>query len=65
MASKRRIRRKQCGSKRRFETRYLAMDCMHSLIRAGKTRGGYLQVYICKFCGGFHFGHAIGKQKGA
>lgn len=65
MASKRRIRRKQCGRKMRFKTYDLAANVMYSLIRSDKMRGGFLQVYGCRFCGGFHFGHAVGKQKGA
>lgn len=59
MASKRRVRRRQCGRKQRFESHTQAMDAMHSVIRAGKTRGGWLHIYHCRFCNGYHFGHAI------
>lgn len=65
MASKRRIRRKQCGRKKRFDNHDLAMDAMHSLIRSGKKDGGFLHIYSCRFCGGYHFGHAAGSHKGA
>ncbi|MDA8428928.1 MAG: hypothetical protein M0T70_06695 [Geobacteraceae bacterium] len=65
MASKRNIRRRQCGRKMRFESHDLAMNAMYSVIRAGKKRGGFLHVYRCRFCSGYHFGHAVGKQQGA
>jgi len=58
MASKRRIRRRQCSGKRRFETPGLASEAMHALIKAGKKRHGWLHIYRCKFCNGYHFGHA-------
>lgn len=58
MASKRRIRRKQCSNKRRYATRLEAEGTMKEVIRKGKKHGGWLNVYSCRFCGGFHFGHA-------
>lgn len=58
MASKRRIRRRQCSNKKRFATHVLASEAMHSLIHSGKKRGGWLHIYSCKFCKGWHFGHA-------
>lgn len=58
MASKRRIRRRQCSGKGRFDTHAAASAAMHSVIRAGKARGGLLHIYRCQFCGGYHFGHA-------
>lgn len=63
MASKRHVRRKQCGKKQRFTTRDTAKDAMYALIRKNKTGGGYLHIYPCCFCGGFHFGHAPGSSK--
>lgn len=60
MASKRHIRRKQCGGKKRFESHGEAHGIMHSLISSGNKRGGWLHVYFCKFCKGYHFGHAPG-----
>lgn len=62
MASKRRIRRKQCGKKKRFATQQLANDAMYSLIQSGKNRGGWLHVYSCRFCNGYHFGHTALKR---
>ncbi|NMC73191.1 MAG: hypothetical protein GYA56_02345 [Geobacteraceae bacterium] len=57
MASKRRIRRRQCDGKRRFCSSREARKAMHAVIRAGKVNGGILHVYRCCFCGGYHFGH--------
>ena len=64
MASKRRIRRRQCGSKRRYASSAEALGEMHDVIRKGKKRGGYLHVYRCRFCNGYHFGHAAAKPQG-
>ena len=57
MASKRHIRRKQCGKKRRFTTRGECETAMHLAIKAGLKRGRSFNCYHCSFCGGFHFGH--------
>lgn len=65
MSSKRNIRRRQCSHKRRYESHDQAAAAMHCVIRAGKKRGGFLHVYRCRFCRGFHFGHAIRQQQGA
>lgn len=56
MASKRRIRRKKCGSKRRYLTAQDALAGMHKLHRA-KGYQGFMDVYRCEFCNGYHFGH--------
>lgn len=58
MASKRRIRRRQCSGKKRFKTSGEAHGTMYSLIQSGNKRGGWLHVCFCKFCHGYHFGHA-------
>lgn len=58
MASKRHIRRRQCENKQRFATHALADTAMKSVIFAGKKRGGWLHIYKCCFCNGYHFGHA-------
>lgn len=57
MASKRRIRRRQCSGKRRFASHDEANAAMQRLIRSGKKDGGWLHIYGCKFCKGWHFGH--------
>jgi hypothetical protein len=58
MASKRRKRRKSCSGKRRYESSADARTAMIQVIHAGRSRGGFLHVYRCRFCGGYHFGHA-------
>jgi len=58
MASKRKIRRRQCSGKQRFATHPEACDAMHNLIRSGRKRGGWVHVYSCQFCRGYHYGHA-------
>lgn len=62
MASKRRIRRKQCTGKKRFATSGEAADVMFSVIRNNRKKGGWLHVYSCRFCGGYHFGHQRHKR---
>lgn len=47
MASKRALRRSACAGKRRYET---AEDARKHSLRN-------LQVYRCRFCGGYHAGH--------
>jgi hypothetical protein len=57
MASKRRIRRNQCGKKKRYSTEQAAR---HAIWVLSKTAGpiGYMNVYRCGFCSQFHIGHA-------
>lgn len=33
---------------------------MFRLIRSGLAKAGYLHVYHCSFCCGYHYGHARG-----
>lgn len=56
MASKRRLRRKQCDGKRRYESAPDALAGIKALHRA-KGYQGFLSVYRCQFCKGYHFGH--------
>lgn len=53
MASKRRIRRKQCGSKIKFPSLGAAIG------RARRLEGkfGRMYGYHCRFCNRFHIGH--------
>lgn len=51
MASKRRIRRKACEGKARHLT------AEHAMIALRKTRQPDMNVYRCRFCGGYHIGH--------
>ena len=56
MASKRRIRRNACGSKKRYETE---REARNAIIQYMKDfgKGHRMCSYRCKFCGGFHIGH--------
>lgn len=57
MASKRRLRRKSCTGKVRHPSADAGHDHIHQLNR---TRGyqGRMDVYRCRFCGGYHVGHS-------
>lgn len=57
MSSKRAIRRKECGGKVRYESAGAAAYVVGQMRRAGKV-DGRMNVYSCKFCKGYHFGHA-------
>lgn len=57
MASKRRLRRKECSSK----VRHADVPAAQAAIRALNRNKGYqglLNTYHCRFCGGVHVGHA-------
>ena len=56
MASKRRLRRRACGSKRRYLTERDARAAISSL-RHHTGQADLLTTYRCDFCNGFHFGH--------
>ncbi|MGC4076904.1 MAG: hypothetical protein QM702_07685 [Rubrivivax sp.] len=58
MSSKRRIRRRSCTGKQRFDDVDAAQRAISSLIRRRGPQGGWLQPYHCQFCRGVHFGHA-------
>lgn len=59
MASKRRIRRKQCEGKRRYSDK---KECADSMSRVNRQNESWerLNVYKCRFCKGCHFGHMPG-----
>jgi hypothetical protein len=56
MASKRRIRRLQCGGKIRYETQDQAYGGLrkHTLMRKETWP---MSPYRCRFCRGWHIGH--------
>jgi hypothetical protein len=58
MASKRQVRRRKCGTKRRFDTERAARAGMISAIARGVSTKGYASPYRCKFCGKYHWGHS-------
>lgn len=60
MSSKRRIRRKQCESKKRYSTREEAERAIAQIFYHSHGYPGKLNVYHCKFCGGWHVGHMKG-----
>ncbi len=65
MSSKRRLRRRQCTHKRRFDNQPQAERMLGRLASIGRLRPG-LHVYHCPFCRGYHLGRADKqfKQKG-
>lgn len=57
MSSKRRLRRRQCEGKRRFPDVESATLRRRYLQRKNDD-GRPMNIYLCKFCGGYHVGHA-------
>lgn len=57
MASKRRLRRKQCEGKIKFPDQLAAGRAASSHV---KKFGQWMTAYHCKFCHGFHIGHPPG-----
>ena len=58
MASKRRIRRNACGSKRRFASDAEAYRMGKIVQRRQGQRFGRVSSYRCPFCGCWHWGHS-------
>jgi hypothetical protein len=56
MASKRRLRRKRCEKKKRYDTQEHANNDAVALMRRVNHR---LSVYKCQFCKGWHVGHTM------
>ena len=64
MASKRRIRRRACGTKKRFGTQDDAMAEVRRRVAVTKGKmGGKLAAYHCQFCHGYHIGHPPAKVR--
>ena len=57
MASKRRIRRKQCEGKQRHKTQTSAVRHKISLERDEGLFTDKRRTYKCQFCKGWHVGH--------
>lgn len=57
VSSKRRLRYRACRSKVRHATEAEAFASIVHLKRKGHYDGEPLNVYRCRFCNGFHFGH--------
>jgi hypothetical protein len=56
MSSKRAVRRKACKGKVRHTDRQAAAAALFALNQK-KGYQGPMNVYGCKFCGGYHIGH--------
>lgn len=56
MSSKRAIRRKACKGKVRHVDAQSAAQALFALHR-NKGYQGPMNVYACRFCGGYHIGH--------
>lgn len=59
MASKRRIRRKACGSKRKFATEKEAQQQAYRVKNATGTTA-YVKAYKCAHCNCWHWGNRNG-----
>jgi len=57
VASKRRIRRRSCGNKRRHVDETAARKEIHRLATSVGPIG-FMVPYRCGFCSGWHIGHA-------
>lgn len=55
MASKRRLRRNACDGKRKFDT---SKDASENLKTFAWKLLRPMQVYKCKFCTKYHYGHS-------
>ena len=63
MSSKRRIRRNQCGRKVRHADEAAARRAIWKLAQAYGGGLGFMQVYRCPHCSGWHIGHANARSK--
>ena len=61
MASKRALRRKQCG-KVAYDT---ASDAWKRVVYVRRRQGERLTTYACPHCAKFHVGHPNGRQRQA
>lgn len=65
MSSKRRLRRKSCEGKQRHADLTAATSHLRSLLASKgmhKNASGF-SAYHCRFCCGYHVGHARGYTK--
>lgn len=53
MSSKRAIRRRECGNKRR----YVSMELAQAEARRMRRKGFMVRPYGCAWCGHIHLGH--------
>jgi hypothetical protein len=64
MASKRRLRKKSCGNKIKYESEEQAIRAIIGIYR-NREFSGKVVPYICQFCRKWHIGHKIGYLKEA
>lgn len=57
MSSKRHLRRKGCEGKQRHASEYAALAAIKRAPRY-RFNATHLAAYACRFCGGWHTGHA-------
>ena len=62
MASKRRLRRRQCEGKKRYTSR---AEAVTAAINYQRKFGARKNAYNCKFCKGWHFGTQPWKMRGS
>ena len=61
MASKRRLRRRECEHKRRYDTQEeAAAEAFNTRDRSGGVTNGGIRPYPCPHCHGWHVGHPPG-----
>lgn len=66
MASKRRVRRKACEGKIRYNSQEEGEKARnHIFHKKPEIHRTFLNVYRCKFCGYFHIGHLDANQQKA
>lgn len=58
MSSKRRLRRKACQGKQRYNKHEQAAFAAH---RVRQSTGEHIHAYLCPHCNGYHIGHAAYK----
>ena len=65
MASKRGVRRKMCGNKRKYKSKEEAYGIKNRMRRQEKMKGVAIRVnvYKCPHCGYFHMGHAPQRKR--
>lgn len=61
MSSKRRLRRRTCERKVRHASEQDGLAALRSLRRSGDN--DVMNVYHCRFCGGWHTGHTPGQHQ--
>jgi hypothetical protein len=64
MSSKRRIRRKCCEGKKRYDSKEEAGKDLYILVKTTSTTFKEMNIYRCRFCHKYHIGHKPKKYFG-